>query len=213
MAKSVLLPAQPGFVPARVGLAKGARLYIDPAHSFRYLYGIYEMELRDAIKRAVYPGAKCFDVGGGWGYYAAVLWRLSGGPVVAFEPSEPRGRVIRELAEVNRADIKLVPLKVGSQVCEGFTTLDRAVEEFFVPGIVKMDIEGGELDALQGASALIARGTTTFVIEVHAPELERDCLRLLETAGYACKVIDRWRFGEDLYRRSFNRWLVALPPK
>jgi hypothetical protein len=45
------------------------------------------------------------------------------------------------------------------------TTLDRLAQQFGIPDFVKLDVEGFELEALQGACTLLGR-TQLFVIEV-----------------------------------------------
>ena len=46
-------------------------------------------------------------------------------------------------------------------------TLDDLSEEFGFPTIIKIDIEGLEVDALKGAKKIIEKGITTFLIDIH----------------------------------------------
>jgi FkbM family methyltransferase len=62
-------------------------------------------------------------------------------------------------------------------------TLDGLLERFAAPQVVKIDVEGAELDCLRGARALLARAAPALLCEVaadHAPEVGR----LLQDAGY-----------------------------
>ncbi len=46
-------------------------------------------------------------------------------------------------------------------------TLDDLSDEFGFPTIIKIDIEGLEVDALSGAKKIIEKGITTFLIDIH----------------------------------------------
>jgi hypothetical protein len=67
------------------------------------------------------------------------------------------------------------------------TTLDELVHEFGVPDLVKIDIEGGAEAALSGASDLVARRVTRFLIEVHNQD-EAQAVR--DMTGYGLVWLD-----------------------
>lgn len=52
------------------------------------------------------------------------------------------------------------------------------------PALVKVDIEGAEIQALNGAQALIGRSRPTFILEQNAQA--DDCVQFLRERGYAC---------------------------
>jgi FkbM family methyltransferase len=66
------------------------------------------------------------------------------------------------------------------------TTLDRALADLARQEVtlVKLDIEGMELDALQGATSLLAKERPQLVIELASPELRSAVRGLLEGFGY-----------------------------
>lgn len=45
--------------------------------------------------------------------------------------------------------------------------LDDLVEKYGIPNLVKIDIEGHEVNAIQGAKKIIQKGVTTFIIDIH----------------------------------------------
>lgn len=63
--------------------------------------------------------------------------------------------------------------------------------EIPAPDFIKIDIEGAELDALVGASQLIADRGPTFLIELHSLALAQGCRELLEGAGYAVRYVQK----------------------
>lgn len=59
-----------------------------------------------------------------------------------------------------------------------------AAGDIEVPAFLKIDIEGAEYDALQGARQLIADHRPVMLIELHSLDLLKRCRALLEAAGY-----------------------------
>src|SRR5690349_2028735 len=82
-----------------LGIAAGVRLEVDPLAPVHVYLGTAEVEIAGALRRLARPGVRCFDVGGHNAYYAMVLARLTGQPVVSFE-FDPAGiaRMTRNLA-------------------------------------------------------------------------------------------------------------------
>lgn len=78
-----------------------------------------------------------------------------------------------------------------------------------------MDIEGGEVAALENAPGLLAARRTSFIIETHGRAIEDRCVHILEAAGYSVRRIglSRWS-GEAATRdphHDHNGWIVAVP--
>jgi FkbM family methyltransferase len=65
------------------------------------------------------------------------------------------------------------------------TTLDEMLDHFGPPALVKIDIEGGEVDAISGANHLLGVHPT-LVCEVHSDEAQRALLATLQKYGYTC---------------------------
>jgi hypothetical protein len=77
------------------------------------------------------------------------------------------------------------------------TTLDQlASEEALQPALVKIDVEGYELEVLRGAEKLLAAGAA-FIVEIHPPQLkvfqvgDEEVVKFLTQSGFQVEVIDR----------------------
>jgi hypothetical protein len=213
--KRPLLAANgPRRLPA--GIGRGIRLEIDFAHHTRLYAGLYEVELNSSLRRLCPPGTRCFDVGAHFGYDTLVLAKVSGTQVRSFE-CEPAlaERMKRNLALnpqlAERISVSLAYVAAQSDPARRQVTLDDATlaEGSFVPGFVKIDVEGAEADVLRGSRGLLAEHRPALVIETHDPDVERECQEILGGHGYKPEVIDRRRWLRDHRPIAHNRWLVA----
>lgn len=209
--KSVLLPKGPAPRRLRLGAAAGVVMNIDFAHQTRLYLGLYERVLTPHFRRLARPGTACFDVGANIGYDTLMLARLTGAPVVAFECDAGCAAGLRTNAALNSFAIRVVEARVAARPGDGLTTLDAAAESFGPPGFVKMDIEGGEVDALLGAASLLALGKTAWIVETHGAGLETRCLEILDAAGCATTIIEQPGFLGEHRPDAHNRWIVATP--
>lgn len=122
-----------------------------------------------------------------------------------FAPSsDPRNTQVGRLAPIDAttgvASQGTVSVRVGR--LDAFFA-DHAV----APDVVKIDVEGAELQVLRGMSGLFARGgPRAMVIEAHgfyfgdgAAVFQQELATLLTTAGYRLRRLDHgvWRTAED----------------
>ncbi len=81
------------------------------------------------------------------------------------------------------------------------------------PDLVKIDIEGGEANALAGMRRLMKQGRPVVVLELHGPEAAQAVWRELTEAGYRVYLIRR---GYPEVRRvealDWKAYLLARPP-
>ena len=70
-----------------------------------------------------------------------------------------------------------------------FVSLDSFVEspDIEPPTLLKIDVEGYELDVIRGASKLISRFKPRIILEAHSSFLECNAINLLLSAGYQKK--------------------------
>jgi FkbM family methyltransferase len=220
-------------ITARVteGPLAGALFELDPRVQADLIVGHYERGVTAVMERDLSPGDVCFDVGAHFGYFGMVMARLTGpdGVVVCFEPDPNAASVLegnlRRNGHLIPGGVRIVPSAIGARpgrfrfepgahstrgrlVESGsmdveVITLDEACGRYGEPRLVKIDIEGGEVDALRGGSELLRRGEATLVIEIHGPNASRDCSELLSEHGY-----DLVRIGQP---GRAEEYLIATP--
>ena len=214
--KNALVPEEPQYYTVRAGIAKGAVLFTSARFSTRLLFGLYESEIADCVRRSVHPGSVCYDIGGAEGYYALAFARLAApGRVYSFEIEERLASLLETVVARNThlgSAISVHRLRIGTESGDGLASLDNLVytQGWPVPDVIKMDVDGGEVDILTGARRVLRERHPKVIVEVHSIELEQGCSRLLSEAGYTPVVIDNRTFmAENAFRQGHNRWLWA----
>ena len=210
--KRVLLPG-PGVRTVPFGLARGVKMHIDFAFLTQTYLGVYELELNRFLKQILTPGVTTFDVGVQWGYDSLMAGNRTGASVAAFECDPRCVEVIRKNFDANprlRHLLRVVPGVVGNG--PGDIGLDRWAfgDGGFVPDFIKIDIDGGEVEALQSARTILAEHKPHVLVETHSYELERVCGTLLVEHGYSPIVVNQRKVWPEVRPIPHNRWLVAL---
>jgi predicted RNA methylase len=201
-AKRYLLPRGSAMRRIPLGLGRGIRLETDFAqHTQRHL-GLYERPLASHIRRFCRPGVRCWDVGAGDGYYALIFAKLTGAAVLAVEADPALCRKLEDVCEANGAAV---------EVRQGIVGLDLSLDGLRDSrvGLLKIDIEGAELEALNGAAEILERDGPKIIVETHSAELETGCSELLRRAGYDVTIVDHRRWLREERPIEHNRWIVA----
>lgn len=210
--KQAVLPAGRKVRRLPLGIGRGLRMGIDFHRGETSLYlGLYEIELNSHLRRIARPGYRSFDIGAQYGYDALLLARLTGAAVVSVEADPTLVPEITESVARNSglAPITVVAGFVCAQDAGDHVSIDELASKHFVPDLIKMDIEGGEFDALEGASGVLAKRHPALLLEVHSKDLEWDCLALLRQAGYdPPTIVDPRRWLPDHRVADHNRWLI-----
>ncbi|MEO8891201.1 MAG: FkbM family methyltransferase [Coleofasciculaceae cyanobacterium] len=215
--KNILV--EPGSRPTKIklGLAKGVVMEIDPAHHTQDIYGLYEQEIAKTVRKYALEAKTIIDVGANNGYYTVTASVLNPqANIIACEPDlELKQKCLKNL-NLNLLDfsdkIQWIPKYVGLSSNDNSTTLDQLLITAKEPIFIKMDIDGGELEALQSCTKILSSKTCLLVIETHSKELEKKCISHLSNLGYKCKIIPNawWRiFLPELRPIEHNRWFSA----
>ncbi len=215
--KSAVMPD--GRTPRRVrlGVFAGCTMLLNLRHQTQLMLGLYERELGSALRQVAQGLASAADVGAAEGAYTlffALHTRAS--PVYAFEPDD-------ESRQIMTANLILNSLRVGDRivvsdkrvgVTQGGRTcrLDDVLAGCPMPCLIKVDVEGGELDVLRGAQQLLRSDDVRWVIETHSADLELACIETLRAAGYTTRIIRNawWRvLVPEMRPIPHNRWVVG----
>jgi FkbM family methyltransferase len=178
--------------------------------------GTFERSKRRLFADETRSGHVVFDVGAQAGYYSLLASRLVGptGTVVAIEPLPSNlVNLRRHLALNNATNVTVVAAAaadhggtaafeaeasgyMGRLASRGdleveVRTLDEIAEAHGVmPDLIKMDVEGGETEALAGARRILTEGRPLVFLATHGPVPHAGSCELLTNLGYRLRPLD-----------------------
>jgi len=195
------------------GPAKGLSLYLDPTNASQRILGTYEREIGYTLKRFVSKAATFIDIGAGDGYYTLVAAVTNPSiVVVGCEPQPSMATRFEENLDLNevgdRHRVTWMPNSVGTQ----HARLDDFGKDLPGPMVLKVDVDGAEIDVLESGVRVLSRSVVSLILEVHSQELGDRALELLGRLGFQCRIIHNawWRkILPDHRSLALNRWLIA----
>jgi FkbM family methyltransferase len=190
-----------------------------------------ELSVQHVLVGQLGPGSVFYDVGAGFGFYSLLGARL-GAQTYAFEPDEESANALRHHTKLNSLMPKielvrsavlaasgvaffdgatpdrghgkpLVPDYPGSSITVPLTSLDDFVIQHPLPTLIKIDVEGSELEVLKGAEGLFSRCRPTVICEIHSASNSLFVSSWLERKGYLVKHLGT--------RSEYPYYLVAKP--
>lgn len=200
-------------MPILRGKLRGTR-WITGAHTHGCWLGTYELAMQQRMEALVPPGSVFCDIGAQAGFYTLLASRLVGekGRVFAFEPAPGNIKNLRRHLEINWIEnVTLFEAAVSDQpgeawfdlgvssatgslsdsgsLCVPLVSLDNLLEEGQIvpPNFLKIDVEGAELQVLQGARKTLTSAWPSLFLATHSDQLHHDCLAYLESLGFACE--------------------------
>jgi len=219
----LFLANRPVLTRIRRGPFRGARIAMNPRHSLRKIFGLYEHELNDWLEEALRRVSRVVDVGANDGYFtfgsAAAFRRLGKtGEIIACEPQDRHVAMLHESAASQAKTgirFEIVHALVGRELKPGMITLDSLRPPIDnsndkVSTLVKIDVEGAELDVIEGGRSWLGR-SNYFVIEVHQYELVGQLRDIFAEKGLTLVQLNQQRLrmiGGELRERE-NSWLVS----
>ena len=184
--------------------------------------GLSEQDKLKFVSDIIRPGGVFYDIGANVGLYSMLAAEKIGatGRVISFEPASRNCSFFRKHMEMNQVlNVDLLQIAIGDKDGEasfdddgdpvGFRvaaagksrvqmrSLDSMVStnELPPPSYLKIDVEGAELQVLQGASSIIKTHRPDIFIETHnrfVPGVHEDCSNWLRQHGYHVR-----EFGSD----------------
>ena len=198
------LPLPQGMNPQRIrsGVAAGVVMEMSFGNKFQRFLGVEEREIHADFRRLAKQSKALLDIGASDGIYP--LSAINVNPDIqclGVDPCDEMRQQIEKNKTLNAgrlpvANIQWLQTMVGTE----HTTLDEIASKLPRPLLIKMDIDGGEVDALTSGLKTLQEKGVTLIVEIHSDELEADCIKLLTNLGYTCTV-----------RR--NAWWRALVPE
>jgi len=203
-----------------------------------YWVGDYELPIQKCLIRDLKPGDVFYDIGANAGFFSLLGSKCVGpqGHVFAFEPLPENIETLKSNLDLNEIkNCTVVEAAVCDSVgtvgfCQGphtsmayikrqgndgqksmlvkALTLDEFAKTERPPNLIKMDVEGAEILALRGASALLKSATPPrFLIELHGDTVAAQAREILEKSGYWLYTLDLIGIGSN----SMPRHILAYP--
>lgn len=200
------------------GPFRGARVVMNPRVSLRKVFGLYEHELNGWLEQALGCVTRVLDVGANDGYFtfgcaAALMRRGAAAEIIAFEPQAHHVAALRSAVAQQQApaiDIEIVEALVGREERAGMTTLDAVRRGNRTNTLIKIDVEGAELDVIAGAEQWL-HPSNLFVIEVHRRPFLAELSQRFAAKGLQLVQVDQQPLpllGRDV-READNWWMVS----
>lgn len=205
-----------------------------------YWLGTFELPIQNCLVRELKPGDIFYDIGANAGFFSLLGSKCVGdkGHVFAFEPLPENIETVKSQFELNQVvNCTLVEAAVSdcvgeTEFCEGpdtstahirsqeneqgnvsivkTITLDEFTKTERPPDFVKMDIEGAEVLALQGAYGLLTRpNSPKFLIELHGKDAADKVREIFGKEDYFFYTLDLTRIDSN----CMPRHVLALPKK
>jgi FkbM family methyltransferase len=193
--------------------------------------GTYELPKQKLLESLVRPGMTVYDIGAQAGYYTLCFSRLVGdnGRVFAFEPFADNIRNLLEHVRMNGLrNVRIVQAAVaGCTGLQGFSADRGACQNTLadeenalivptvsldsvslpLPDLIKMDIEGGESEALRGSRRILSERRPILLIALHSSEHGGFCTGFLRSLGYKVLSLSE----QPLEHSLFDDEVYALP--
>jgi precorrin-6B methylase 2 len=216
--KNTLIRGGPRTYVVPFGLYRGLKLELDLQSNLQLLTGLWELETHRYIEK--WTDYEWFiDVGAGTGELCLFMLKQKPniGRIFAAEPSTrevQRMKLNFQLnPELDVAKIIIIDRRIGARTAADELRLDDLDLELGpAPGIVKIDVDGNEIEVLNGGHAILQRQNVDLLVETHTAALESRSISLLRDFGFTTEVVKngwyRWLIPEHR-PGDHNRWLWA----
>lgn len=178
----------------------------------------HEPKVKDFLAKRFLPGHVFVDVGANLGAYSvrAAAWDMK---VYSFEPNPENVRGLRRNLELNHLSVELLECALGSAEGRANFSPNGALSRITTSGevgvpirtldsfeleqvdLLKVDVEGYELEVFQGARKTLERFHPALVVEMHhwiGAEKEAALFDILSTLQYRFHYLDRYSQGRHL---------------
>jgi FkbM family methyltransferase len=207
-------------MPIVQGPLRGAK-WIVGAQTHGMWLGSYESAKQLAIAEMLQLGQVFYDIGANTGFFSLLGSKKVGsnGKVIAVEPLSRNIEFIKQHARINNVSNIVVLERAISDYdgvarfsLDGYSTskiseegelevrvstLDTLVQEIgAIPNVLKVDIEGAELNLIHGASTTLRVHKPIMFMAVHSEEIFRGLSQTLSFFGYVMMHLDKTEIKE-----------------
>lgn len=203
----------------------------------------HEYGTEKILRASLSAGGTFVDVGANVGYYSVLASSLVGpaGTVLAVEPQPAALSLLRLNANAQHLHICVVPVAasdhvgvadfwvrpdgdlsslrtggIGTKISVRVDTLDRICAGLSAVSLLKIDVEGFELDVLRGATQVISRHRPMICFELLDESVASGQVRIGDLAqyfhqrGYSCYWVDHTR-NPSLVTYERSTYVLATP--
>ncbi len=208
-------------VKIKAGPLQGYRISLLSGSGF--ISGNYEPEKTDVILNNVKTSDIVLDVGAHIGYFTMLMAKLVGGSghIYSFEPRPLNYKMLENNIKTNKlTNVTIKTLAIGNKtgkvnfdattgtgtghiskdgnITVEITTVDKfCKDENITPSFIKIDIEGGEVEALKGAEQTIENYKPKILLATHGDKLDRECEVWMQAKGYTGKDINQLKGDKE----------------
>jgi FkbM family methyltransferase len=181
-------------------------------------WDIYEPETTFCFEEIIDRGIGCFwDIGAHIGYFS-ILASQKGIKTYAFEMDEDFIKEMKKHKDNNNLDIIIIdkPMAQNGQVINfenyGGLSVKTAISadnfliktENAVPGLIKVDIDGTELDFLAGAQKLLTEKSPDIIMELSKSRRKKIISKMREYGYKIVRELDYYTAHNALFRKIKN---------
>jgi FkbM family methyltransferase len=223
------------------GAARGSRLVIKAREEKFYWTGMHEPHLQRALTELLRPGQTFWDIGAHIGFFAVIASRIVGssGQVHCFEPmDESRDRLgqtveLNGLANVHISDVavsrksghaELYPHRLSPMwtlanhqggrggVTVRVRSLDDLAAEIGAPQVIKIDVEGAELEVIRGGLRLLGGARPVLLVEFSTEQLLAQARNEFDSYTFEHLADNHWLMRPTADGGSMSRSQAETPP-
>ncbi|MEO0119504.1 MAG: FkbM family methyltransferase [candidate division WOR-3 bacterium] len=111
-----------------------------------------------------------------------IYCRSKGAKIYCFEMDKKAFQLMKANIKLNKMD-NITPILC--RVDDRKNSIDNYVRKFKIaPTLIKIDVEGDEVNVLNGAKFTLKKFKPKIIVETHSDELKARCLNILNKLGY-----------------------------
>jgi hypothetical protein len=180
---------------------------------------MYEPMLQQELINNLSKDDVFYNVGSRWGIFSLIANRcgVDSEKIHNFEADKRNYDILlRNIPD----SMKSTRAFVGNNQSDEHITLDNYAKHHQYPTVMKMDIEGSELNALLGAENILKRSSPELFVEVHPEYIsdlgksQEELIDLLKKSGYEIQITDHelvksgWTDLDDIETPSVGTYMI-----